>query len=490
MHCNNSPSDREVNSIRKVVAKVERELEDLIPEIRRLKRIVKELERARDALQSFSLQHKALLLPLRKIPTESLGIIFEFCMSFPSSESRDALDFWDTTQAPWVLTQVSQRWRSVALHTPRLWENVTINAEPLKRPKQHRLKLLQTCLDRVGNHPIRLRLHLEYDRKEDRAILDTLVRYSLQWQSLELKVPVAMFKRMLPVSGRLPLLQKLKIHVQHYHAEDVSEIFSNAPVLRDARIFVVPFYDIYPSFPFRQLVRLAGTYNVELALRVLGEAKRLEDCRLLVHDRGSFLPMPLSMISLTHLRFLDIRVEKDLRILDFIDVPCLEILRLEGMDRPTPGTEFRDGRLKAAPILELLRRSSPPLVSLRIQDSFWNERDFNSLLRAVPTVHELHVSLIQVLVSFPDLLCTCGGEILLPKLEGLSLEVHSQMNAEGLLDLLESRYQKEATSSVACLRRCRIRTAARFQPSVHTMVRLEKLKAEGMDVSVTDQRYS
>ncbi|KAK7040706.1 hypothetical protein VNI00_009612 [Paramarasmius palmivorus] len=487
-HCNNSPTEEEAKLIHGVIDQVEHELDILTPEIKRLKRIVKDLERARDALKSYSLQHKAMLLPIRRFPQELWETIFTFCL--PSQTPED-LDFWDTTQAPWVLTHVCSRWRSIAMGYVRLWDNIIINAKPLKRSKKNRNDLLRTYLERAGNHPIRVRLHLEYDRIEDRAILSRLVRHSHHWQSLELKVPVALFKLMLPISGRLPVLQKLKIHVQHYRAEDISEMFSVAPMLRDARFVVVPFYDIYPSFPFHQLLRLAGTYNVELALRVLSQTRRLEDCRLLVHDRGSHIPMPEAIISLNHLRVLAIDVEKDLRILDFIHLPCLESLRIEILERPTPASEFRDGGLKVAPILRLLHRSSPPLSSLRIQDSFWTEKDFNTLLHTIPTVRELHVSLVQVLLSFSGLVDEASDHVLLPNLEALSLEVHSQMDTDGLLDFLESRYRNGGNSSpVICLRQCRIRTAARFQPSVQTRVRLEKLKAEGMDVSITDQRYS
>ncbi|KAG7095801.1 hypothetical protein E1B28_006501 [Marasmius oreades] len=490
---NESPIDEDVYTIRNVVWQVESNLEPLVAEIDRLKRVVTDLEVARDTLLSFARDHRAILSPARRLPSEILQAIFFSCL--PSRISEDSFDIWDVRQAPWVLTQVCSRWRSISLGCPRLWENVVLHAPSLKRPIRGRIQMLQAHIDRAGNLPLRVRLHSEYDRKEDRDVVDILVIHSLRWRVLDLKVPVTLFKMMRPISGRLPQLQKLQIYAQNYHAEDVSFMFRNTPALQDIRLVVTPFYDIYPTFPYHQLLRLMGSFNVELALSILQQTGKLVDCKFLVYQRESFVRMPSCVIRMSNLRTLDLRLERNYKFLNKLDLPSLEELHLQSIERAR-GADFHEELLRPTPLLELIARSSPPIQELCIRDSYWSEDEFISLLLVIPAVRKLELSIVQHMLDLSSLIFDPDHASLplVPMLSELSLEVHSQLNADGLLDMIESRYRTGPLSSVpppivGRLQRCHVRTAASFRSSIMVTVRLEKLRAEGMDVFITDQRY-
>ncbi|KAJ8082076.1 hypothetical protein AAF712_006065 [Marasmius tenuissimus] len=506
LNSNDYPRDEDAESIRKVLHQVDSDLKPLISEIDRLKAIVADLEAARETLVNFAREHRAVLSPTRRLPSEILQAIFLHCL--PDRHSEDSFDIWDVKQAPWVLTQVCRRWRSIGMGYTRLWEHVVLHATSLKRPIRGRIQLLQTHIDRAVELPLRVRLHSEYDRKEDRDLVDVLVLHSLRWQSLELNVPVTLFKRLRSIRDRLPRLQKLKVYVQNYHAEDLSYMFGNTPALQEVKLVVIPFYDVYPTFPYRQLLRFAGGYNIALALSVLQQSENLVDCKLSVYERENYIRMPASSFRMSSLRTLDLRVERSYNILTYLDLPVLEEFCLEHIERPR-GVDTHEGPLRPTPLLQMVQRSSPPLRELLIQGSFWSQDEFMSLLRTIPSVRKLQLSVIQHMVDFSTLIYDTDamtGDFdalsspLVPHLMDLSFEVHSQLNVDGLLDMIESRYRIVRPSNPspsphhdlppAQLQSCHVRTAASFQPSIMTIVRLEKLRAEGMDVSITDQRYS
>ncbi|KZW01804.1 hypothetical protein EXIGLDRAFT_602621, partial [Exidia glandulosa HHB12029] len=66
----------------------------------------------------------ALFHPVRKVPLEILGHIFEMCLEglsiddFPGAEDSDILN---RQRQPFDLAAVCRRWRSASLSYPRAW---------------------------------------------------------------------------------------------------------------------------------------------------------------------------------------------------------------------------------------------------------------------------------------------------------------------------------------------------------------------------------
>ena len=98
-----------------------------------------------------------LKLPLR-LPIELCIRIFEFCVS------ADAEQLWnfffdDTTKAPWVLSQVCSRWRTIVHESPNLWSVVRVSTdliEDSRQPLEAATELLSHYLMRSKLMPISL----------------------------------------------------------------------------------------------------------------------------------------------------------------------------------------------------------------------------------------------------------------------------------------------------------------------------------------------
>ncbi|KAJ7461013.1 hypothetical protein B0H11DRAFT_1677491, partial [Mycena galericulata] len=65
-------------------------------------------------LRRSSEQHKAIIAPIRRIPSEILAEIF---MQATGDEAR-SLSYYDT---PLIFGEICREWRALALSLPRLW---------------------------------------------------------------------------------------------------------------------------------------------------------------------------------------------------------------------------------------------------------------------------------------------------------------------------------------------------------------------------------
>ncbi|KAJ7292591.1 hypothetical protein C8J57DRAFT_1018428, partial [Mycena rebaudengoi] len=80
------------------------------------------IDAARTELLASLEEHKGILSPIRMLPNEILGEIF-FILAKAARRSSVA------NQAPWLVTKICSRWRSVALSTPALWTMVFLDLD-------------------------------------------------------------------------------------------------------------------------------------------------------------------------------------------------------------------------------------------------------------------------------------------------------------------------------------------------------------------------
>ncbi|KDQ16073.1 hypothetical protein BOTBODRAFT_31148 [Botryobasidium botryosum FD-172 SS1] len=78
------------------------------------------------SLISIARTHRNHMSPIYRIPEEVLSIIFEFTKSSLRNPSRPL-----STKAPVNISQVSRRWRGVALNNPMLWTAIDASNAPL-----------------------------------------------------------------------------------------------------------------------------------------------------------------------------------------------------------------------------------------------------------------------------------------------------------------------------------------------------------------------
>ncbi|KAJ7910092.1 hypothetical protein B0H13DRAFT_2329637 [Mycena leptocephala] len=98
---------------------------------------------------------------LQECPAEMLAEIFMSCVALTEYRSRTELD---TREAPWKLGKICNRWRAVAISTPRLWRIIAIRLHTdlwnIFRPSPQSLLYLVTLfLERSGNCPFALGIY-------------------------------------------------------------------------------------------------------------------------------------------------------------------------------------------------------------------------------------------------------------------------------------------------------------------------------------------
>jgi hypothetical protein len=90
--------------------------------------------------------HKATLSPIRRMPPELLSLIFA-CASQPTLHDR-------RDPAPWTASQVSRRWRAIALSQPSLWTSIDLDFGWIKDGQTRTIYRLEAHLKRSGNLPL------------------------------------------------------------------------------------------------------------------------------------------------------------------------------------------------------------------------------------------------------------------------------------------------------------------------------------------------
>ncbi|KAF8211008.1 hypothetical protein K438DRAFT_1569312, partial [Mycena galopus ATCC 62051] len=121
---NQPPEDSDKPFILSLVSDVNARIASLDVQISKLIEKMKPLQDERASLLSYRTRNKAILSPLRRMPPEVLSQIFAWTL--PSIGDVLRVGKIDTTQSPWLLTQISSRWRAISLGIPSLWSRVAI----------------------------------------------------------------------------------------------------------------------------------------------------------------------------------------------------------------------------------------------------------------------------------------------------------------------------------------------------------------------------
>ncbi|KAJ3526120.1 hypothetical protein NMY22_g10295 [Coprinellus aureogranulatus] len=97
-----------------------------------LRRILKATSSAMDAIA------ERVLAPIQRIPRDIVALIFLACLPDPAMEMDNRLDVWAFRRSlPWrslpgVISLVCTEWRTLALHTPRLWSRIYVKTPEVR----------------------------------------------------------------------------------------------------------------------------------------------------------------------------------------------------------------------------------------------------------------------------------------------------------------------------------------------------------------------
>ncbi|KAJ7605288.1 hypothetical protein FB45DRAFT_1069409 [Roridomyces roridus] len=294
-------------------------------EISRLQERLACLETERAELADYHSQNTAILSPLRRMPSELIAEIFSW--SLPTAyETRGP----DVKRSPWVLAQVSSRWRNISLSTPSLWSLVKIWGKNIDKLD---IDMIRTQVDRAR----KLKVHF-YASEDGSSVpqikfFDFLSEHAARWEELSVQLTPTLVPRLGALRGRLPSLQRLRIqgaenHVGHDHIK----CFETASSLVDVGISG-PFISI--PFPTHQLTscRLQGPWDTHQ--RILKMAPNVvEACIQIVPESNGEESWPNASgptLDLSHLRRLYV---SHAEILDYIRAPGLDAIAV-WVDQPT-----------------------------------------------------------------------------------------------------------------------------------------------------------
>lgn len=244
------PSTSEAVAIKEIVSVSQSSIVKINEYITQLETTIHQLTVQKDALHTCIREHKALLSPARRIPTEILAHIFNECID----QNNDIQE----GKSPLLLSQVCRRWRSIALNTASLWSMINPSHDPswqnlLWNPNRYSngaFQMTQTWLERSGSNLLSVYIPRmisdDYESDSDAENSDTgmdedfvvqqawnaLMPSCARWHSLTMKFYSMSTTLLLQSPHSLASLRRLCISVTRVPADDFSvSLFSDAASL-------------------------------------------------------------------------------------------------------------------------------------------------------------------------------------------------------------------------------------------------------------------
>ncbi|TFK36214.1 hypothetical protein BDQ12DRAFT_253643 [Crucibulum laeve] len=326
-----------------------------------------QLEELVDTVNNYMAAQHCLLSPIRRLPKDILSRIFKFY--------RPELVFFDPspTENDFVIRQICSHWRSVVVGCNELWADFVIDfkgaMDRLEEPDPSLLvdqanRLLNVCIVRSGDHPIRFGLFMPTSIVGYASdLLAQLWAVTDRWKLVSLNMDVRQFASHAPKHYELPILHEVVIADREADYRPDLKLFSSAPKLTRLELdFRRP---KQLGLPWSQITYLswctpllnAGDYidalqrmpnleemelaNKELESTVSGQSVRLPRLRTLKIDAGG-------------------RSFKN--VMQAIEAPALTTLHIY----PVLASEY-DDTLSAKPVVAFIRRSGCHLKELSLK---------------------------------------------------------------------------------------------------------------------------
>ncbi|KAJ7093839.1 hypothetical protein B0H15DRAFT_947177 [Mycena belliarum] len=213
----------------------------------------------RDALKQLYERCTHVEGPVGRLPNELLALIFDLTAKekSPTSEPVDPEEWEDEANEElssiaggtlFVCGQVCSRWRSVAMNTPLLWTNIsldmrcwTLPVETIRASVRHQqmIQLLKARLERTEQLPLTVQV-CGMGACQPQA-LHILAQTSPRWRAASFSLDCTMFINLAAITGKLPNLEVLALHFLDESDEiedivvvmpDETKYFVDAPRLR------------------------------------------------------------------------------------------------------------------------------------------------------------------------------------------------------------------------------------------------------------------
>ncbi|ESK88761.1 hypothetical protein Moror_17149 [Moniliophthora roreri MCA 2997] len=517
---NFAPSPKEILDIQKILLEPAKELHVLDEQIAHL-------QTRRDKLKSFIDNHRALLSPIRRVPSDILREIFVQCLP------EDRLPTHNIHQAPLLLTGICRSWREVAITTPRLWNRIHIwlrypRSPPITEFFHSLMKAsaegLDLWLERSGTMPLTLSLHASTPsslssrdpwnfntnggRVKDIEMLYInfarhLLPYAARWKSLSITISARVmdFLKALPEEFELTSLEEFRPtrppEMMNWEALDV--VFRRSPSLRSVQLD--DGYLERLSIPCGNLTEVAISGLREDVLfhnfkRVLSPScASLRHCTLdiLIPMNSTIWAIVGSPVVLPMLHTLKVQIRSPQiptialalqHLFDAITAPMLKTLHITSRNYL-----FHNDCLDRLPFVPFLERSGCTLSSFAL-DLPVKVADLIAVFRLAPSLVELKLRDSNIkeanapLSEFFDALTPTpmDPDVLCPRLESLTCVRCSASASASLIALAEARNCIEPRCpGIQKLKRMRV-SLRDFAADPEIPAKLKGLREQGMVV--------
>ncbi|KAK0443795.1 hypothetical protein EV421DRAFT_511604 [Armillaria borealis] len=219
---------------------------------------------------------RSIYAPIRRLPREILIEIFHLvCDSWrrDPKENRFARiynDSLDLSEPLWVLGRVCGLWRDTLHISPVSWARNVKVAPPFSR---HASEVLQTYLERTGEHPLNLRA-VYYDDNgtaDNKEIISLIIQSCYRWKNVYL----CTHPHYLRSISHLPFLQTINLYIIDDDPDYRLDTFLNSPQLWRATILSQGTVRLPPT-----ITHYSGYIDCEEDLHVLSHLPRLRTCYL------------------------------------------------------------------------------------------------------------------------------------------------------------------------------------------------------------------
>ncbi|KAJ6454230.1 hypothetical protein C8R45DRAFT_1038404 [Mycena sanguinolenta] len=273
LSANDPPSDAEIPIVRQIIANDEDLMQTLDGQVVHLQNTLAQLMQKRSEIMEHIREHRAILSPLCRIPSELICEIFDLSTAQVRAEPY--------ATPPWRLGCISRSWRQYAVTYPPLWSSLTISALSTYPSRENR-QLPACCLS--------LDIYwasIEQNSPPDSRILDLILPRSNRWRTvaLELDCCTSVLDWLEPVRGELDRLQKLRLVTAQ--ETGITDVFTTAPNLCQIDLRYLPFMNgipppYQPSLPisWAQITHYQGHCPWALHIGILETAPNLSSCVL------------------------------------------------------------------------------------------------------------------------------------------------------------------------------------------------------------------
>ncbi|KAJ7450806.1 hypothetical protein FB451DRAFT_1146128 [Mycena latifolia] len=385
---NDTPEASQIPSIQEFISPRSLRLDLLNVQIEGLQTALTRLIHERDNLEEAVREHKGIISPVRRLPSELISHIIRLA----SPDIRQNVGGQEQEYLPWRFAHICGRWRACALAEARIWADIKASSY---HPQASPLPMIQTQLLLSKDVPLEISFRWKSVIKKKAlthflVVLNLVVNHSIRWAKVTLngtgtRTIMPLSSALSRVKSQLPLLRTL----EWVTAGNV-DWFEDSPNLEE--VFLtrpgIPFRDPddsptvpsqLTSIPWHQITKYRAIYKDSTHLDILRRAHSLREGGLYSLRPGIDLPNA-EVVEARELRRL---LAENWKFLDYLVAPMLEELFVFDSSHT---------------ILPFLLRSGAQLTSLTIFHWF-PALDLAPVLRGIPSLIHLRVEIKERLYN-------------------------------------------------------------------------------------------